>query len=178
MLKKTEFITKDQLGRDAFIERIKDWKEEYGNKILEQMKVLGFSPDYDRTRYTMDEHYSKAVKQSFAKYFNEDKIYRGKRITNWCPHCLTSLSDLEIDKKSGNKELYEIRYDFAGSKDSVIVATTRPETMFGDTAVAINPKDERYTDYIDKIQAEPGSIKVKIPFTGKEIPVVLDEHGS
>ena len=175
-IKKTEKINRHTLGREAFIERVKVWKEDYGNKIIEQMKLLGFSPDYSRCRYTMDEHYSKAVQEAFIKYFNDGLIYRGKRIVNWCPQCLTSLSDLELDKQACKKKLYEIKYQIKDRKEALVVATTRPETMFGDTALAINPKDERYQELIKEIQAKPGSVSALIPFTNKEIPVVLDEH--
>lgn len=173
-LRKTENKRKEDLGREAFIEKVKAWKEEYGNKIIEQMKLLGFSPDYSRIRYTMDDHYADAVKKAFIKYFNDGIIYRGNRITNWCPHCLTSLSDLEIAKEQGKKKLYQIKYKIKNSKDSITVATTRPETMFGDVAVAINPNDERFSDLIK--QVKNGEVKVLIPFTNKEIPLILDEH--
>jgi len=175
-LKKTEGKTKHDLGREKFITRVQAWKEEYGNKIIEQMKKLGFSPDYDRCRYTMDDAYARAVQAAFVKYYNDGLIYRGKRITNWCPHCLTSLSDLEINKQSTAKKLYEIKYLFEGSDDGIVVATTRPETMFGDVAVAINPDDLRFAALSSKIKANPGSIKVIIPFTTKAIPVILDDQ--
>lgn len=175
-LRKKEGLGKYDIGREKFIERTMAWKDEYGNKILEQMKTLGFSPDYSRTRYTMDEHYAKAVLDTFIQYFNDGLIYRGTRLVNWCPKCLTSLSDLEIDKEACNKKLYEISYQIKDSDEVITVATTRPETMFGDTAVAINPTDERFTSLIEKVKAEPGSVLALIPFTGKEIPLVLDEH--
>lgn len=175
-LRKKEHKRKEDLGREAFIERTKAWKEEYGNKIIEQMKTMGFSPDYSRVRYTMDDHYAAAVLNAFIKYFNDGKIYRGSRITNWCPKCLTSLSDLEIDKETCNKKLYEIKYYLMNSNEFLTVATTRPETMFGDRAVAINPNDTRFKKYSDQVKKKPGSIKLKIPFTNKLIPLILDEH--
>ena len=175
-LKTKENKTKYDLGRDAFINRVKAWKDEYGVKIFDQMKLMGFSPDYSRGRYTMDDHYAHAVKESFIKYFNAGLLYRGKRIVNWCPKCLTSLSDLEIDKEECKKKLYEINYFFVDSDKYITVATTRPETMFGDVAVAINPNDERYTELAAKVKANPGSVKLKIPLSGKEIPLILDEH--
>jgi valyl-tRNA synthetase len=175
-LKNKEKKSKEDLGRDAFIERTKAWKEEYGNKIIEQMKTMGFSPDYNRIRYTMDEHYAEKVIDAFIQYFNDGKIYRGNRIVNWCPKCLTSLSDLEIDKEHCNKKLYEIKYHFMNSNEYLTVATTRPETMFGDTAVAINPSDNRYKKYIDEVKKKPGSLKLRIPFSGMLIPLILDEH--
>lgn len=178
-LKKEEHIKKEDLGREKFIERVQAWKEISGNKIIEQMKRLGFSPDYDRTRYTMDSEYQEAVLDAFKKYHENGLIYKGKRLSNWCPKCQTSLSDLEIDENSKKKQLFEIDYllteEIAGLK-ALTVATTRPETMFGDTAVAINPNDERYTALINELKTNPEKIKAKIPFTNKEIPVVLDEH--
>lgn len=175
-LKKTEHKRKEDIGREEFTKRSIAWKDEYGGKILEQMKTLGFSPDYSRARYTMDEHYVNAVQDAFIEYFNRGLVYRGKRIVNWCPKCKTSLSDLEIDKEAVAKKLYEIKYFLEDSSDALVVATTRPETMFGDVAVAINPDDERFKDLIEKIKANPASVKVKIPFTAKLIPVILDEH--
>lgn len=169
-LKKNEHITKYDLGREKFIERTKKWKEEYGNKILEQMRVLGFSPDWDRCRYTMDEHYSHAVKNAFKKYFNDGLIYRGKRITNWCPKCKTSLSDLEIDKEEVSGKLYHIKYPIKGSGEFITVATTRPETMFGDTGVAVHPDDERYKKHIK------AGVRIILPLANREIPLVADDH--
>ena len=179
-LRATEKISRYDLGREKFIERIKIWKEDYGGKIIEQMKKLGFSPDYDRCRYTMDEHYALAVKKAFIKYFNEGLIYRGKRIVNWCPKCLTSLSDLEIEKQAIKKKLYEIKYPISESlniksHEDLIVATTRPETMFGDSAVAINPKDTRYHEIIEIINSGE-TVSVCIPISGRKIPVILDEQ--
>ncbi|MBU6196135.1 MAG: class I tRNA ligase family protein [Cyanobacteria bacterium REEB446] len=178
-LKGEEKLRKEDLGREAFLERIQAWKEQSGNQILEQMKRLGFSPDYDRTRYTMDAQYQEAVLAAFKKYHAEGYIYKGKRLTNWCPKCLTSLSDLEIEEPAKTKKLYEIKYKLEkpyGEVQELIVATTRPETMFGDTAVAINPYDERYLSLINEIKSKPNSVKVLIPFINKAIPVILDEQ--
>jgi valyl-tRNA synthetase len=178
-LKNEEKLRKEDLGREAFLERIQAWKEQSGNQILEQMKRLGFSPDYDRTRYTMDAEYQEAVLAAFKKYHAEGYIYKGKRLTNWCPKCLTSLSDLEIEEPAKTKKLYEIKYKLEkpyGELQELIVATTRPETMFGDTAVAINPNDERYLSLINEIKSKPNSVKVLIPFINKAIPVILDEQ--
>ncbi len=175
-LKAKEHKRKEDIGREAFIARTQAWKEEYGNKIIEQMKVLGFSPDYNRIRYTMDEHYAEAVKQAFIKYFNDGLIYRGNRIVNWCPKCLTSLSDLEITKEECNKKLYEIEYKLNIGQSYITVATTRPETMFGDVALAISPNDDRYNEIINTIKRSPGLIQAFIPFTNKAIPIILDEH--
>ena len=168
-LKKTEHVTRHELGRDKFVEKIKVWKEDYGNRILEQMKKLGLSPDWDRCRYTMDDHYAASVKAAFKKYFEDGLIYRGKRVVNWCPKCKTSLSDLEIKNELNKKgKLYHIKYPVKDSDKFIIVATTRPETMFGDTGVAVNPDDERYKDLVGK--------SIVLPFLDKEIPVVADEH--
>ena len=190
-LKSEEKLRKEDLGREAFLERIQSWKEQSGNQILEQMKRLGFSPDYDRTRYTMDAQYQEAVLAAFKKYHAEGYIYKGKRLTNWCPKCLTSLSDLEIEESAKTKKLYEIKYklekpygeheddenaEIGVCEQYLIVATTRPETMFGDTAVAINPNDERYSSLINEIKSKPNSVKVLIPFINKAIPVILDEQ--
>jgi valyl-tRNA synthetase len=178
-LKSEEKLRKEDLGREAFLERIQAWKEQSGNQILEQMKRLGFSPDYDRTRYTMDAQYQEAVLAAFKKYHAEGYIYKGKRLTNWCPKCLTSLSDLEIEESAKTKKLYEIKYKLekpSGEVQELIVATTRPETMFGDTAVAINPNDERYLNLINEIKSKPNFVKVLIPFINKAIPVILDEQ--
>jgi len=178
-LKKEEGLRKEDLGREAFLERVQAWKEQSGNQILEQMKRLGFSPDYDRSRYTMDEPYQDAVLKAFKDYYDKGLIYKGKRLTNWCPKCLTSLSDLEVEENPKTKKLYEISYKLEKpltALSELIVATTRPETMFGDLAVAINPKDERYMELINEIKKTPNSIKVLIPFTNKAIPVILDEQ--
>ena len=178
-LKNEEKLRKEDLGREAFLERIQAWKEQSGNQILEQMKRLGFSPDYDRTRYTMDAQYQEAVLAAFKKYHAEGYIYKGKRLTNWCPKCLTSLSDLEIEEPAKTKKLYEIKYKLEkpySELQELIVATTRPETMFGDTAVAINPDDGRYLSLINEIKSKPNSVKVLIPFINKAIPVILDEQ--
>lgn len=171
VLKKTEKIGRHQLGRDEFIKRVKNWKEEYGNKILSQMQILGFSPDWDRCRYTMDEHYSQSVKQAFKEYFEDSRIYRGKRVTNYCPKCKTSLSDLEIDKESIKGKLYHLKYPIKGKANTfIVVATTRPETMLGDTGVAVSAEDERYQEFLE------ANDKVMLPYANREIPIVADEH--
>lgn len=167
-LKKNEKITRYELGREKFIERTKAWKEEYGNKIVEQMKKLGFSPDWNRCRYTMDDHYAKAVQAAFKKYFDDGLIYRGKRVVNWCPKCQTSLSDLEVEQDSRKGTLYHIKYQIKDSDKFIVVATTRPETLFGDTGVAVHPDDDRYKEFVGKV--------VVLPFNKREIPVVADEH--
>ncbi len=155
------------LGRDKFIEEVWKWKEEYGNKILNQFKKLGSSCDWSRTRFTMDEGYSLAIKEAFSHYHQKGWIYRGKRVVNWCSRCATSLSDLELEYKEEKGKLYYIKYPLKGDNNFVIVATTRPETMLGDTAVAVNPKDERYKKLVGKT--------VILPLAGREIPIVADE---
>jgi len=161
-------------GRERFIERVWEWKEKYGNTILNQLGRLGASCDWSRLRFTMDEGLSKAVREVFVTLYKEGLIYRGNYIINWCPRCRTALSDLEVnfDEKDGN--LYYMRYPVVnppkGLPTEIIVATTRPETLLGDTAVAVNPEDERYVALIGK--------KVRLPFTDREIPVIKDKHVS
>lgn len=164
------------LGREKFLERCWQWRHKYGNAILQQYKRLGVSFSWDRIKFTMDEDYVKAIYRAFHILFQEGHIYRGNRVTNWCPRCLTSLSDLEVEHEETQGQLYLIKYPL--SKDSggtglpggpaLTVATTRPETMFGDVAVAVNPKDDRFKQYIGK--------KVLLPFTNREMPVIGDEY--
>ena len=156
------------MGREAFVERVWEWRREYGGAILEQMKRLGASVDWSREYFTMDENLSRAVREAFVRLYEEGLIYRGKYIVNWCPRCGTAISDLEVKHEDTPGKLYEIRYPVAGSKkDSITVATTRPETMLGDTAVAVNAADERYTSLHGK--------KVLLPLMLREIPIILDE---
>ncbi|MEK7658820.1 MAG: valine--tRNA ligase [Patescibacteria group bacterium] len=156
------------LGREKFIEEVWKWKEEYGNKILNQFKKMGSSCDWSRTRFTMDEGYSLAIKEAFLHYHKKGWIYRGKRVVNWCSRCATSLSDLELEYKEEKGKLYYIKYPLKdGDNNFIVVATTRPETMLGDTAVAVNLKDERYKKLIGKI--------VVLPLVNKEIPIIADE---
>lgn len=152
--------TRFDLGKEKFIEEVWKWKEEYGNIILNQFKKIGCSCDWSRTRFTMDEDYSKAVKEAFHYYYKKGWIYKGKRVVNWCKRCSTSLSDLELEHEEEKGSLWYINYG------SLTVATTRPETMLGDTAVAVNPKDKRYKDLIGK--------KITLPLTKREIPIVAD----
>jgi valyl-tRNA synthetase len=156
-----------ELGREKFIKRVLEWKEKYGNTILSQLKTMGCSCDWTRTRFTMDEGLSKAVTDVFIKLYKEGLIYRGSYIINWCVKCNTALSDIEVKHLEISGNFYHIRYPVAGSDDFVTVATTRPETMLGDTAVAVNPKDERWAKFIGK--------KLMIPSAGREIPVISDE---
>lgn len=164
---KKEGLTRFDLGREKFIKRVWQWKKEYGNIILEQLKKLGCSCDWSRTRFTMDKNYVQAVEKAFSYYYKNGWIYRGKRVVNWCSRCQTSLSDLELEYKEKKGNLWFIKYRLAKEKNKyIIVATTRPETMLGDTAVAINPKDKRYKNLIGK--------KVILPIVNREIPIIAD----
>lgn len=163
-----EHIDRHALGRDAFIERVWQWKEKYGGLIVEQLKRLGASCDWGRERFTMDEGLSVAVREVFVKLYKEGFIYRGDYIINWCPRCRTALSDLEVEHQTQEAFLYYIRYPLEGSSDSVVVATTRPETMLGDTAVAINPEDVRY-------QHLKGKVAI-LPLVERKLPIIVDEY--
>jgi valyl-tRNA synthetase len=155
------------LGREAFIERVWEWKKLYGSAILDQMKRLGASVDWDREYFTMDEQLNRAVREVFVRLYEEGLIYRGKYIVNWCPRCETAISDLEVKHEEVAGKLYEIRYPVIGSNEFITVATTRPETMLGDTAVAVNEKDERYQHLHGK--------KVLLPLMNREIPIITDD---
>ena len=155
------------MGREAFIERVWEWKRHYGGAILDQMKRLGASVDWDREYFTMDENLSHAVREVFVRLYEEGLIYRGKYIVNWCPGCDTAISDLEVKHEEVAGKLWEIRYPVVGSDEFITVATTRPETMLGDTAVAVNVADERYTHLHGK--------KVLLPLMQREIPIITDE---
>jgi len=164
---KKEGKTRFDLGREKFIERVWQWKEKYGDIILGQFKKLGASCDWSRTKFTMDKDYAKAVEAAFLHYREKGWIYRGERVVNWCPRCRTSLSDLELEYREEKGKLWYIRYPLKENKnDFLVVATTRPETMLGDTAVAVNPKDERYKKLVGK--------KVILPIQNREIPIVED----
>jgi len=160
--------TKRQLGREEFLRRVWEWKERYGSLIIEQLKRLGCSCDWSRARFTMDEGYSKAVREAFVRLWEMGLIYRGERIINWCPRCGTALSDLEVEHKPTEGKLYYIAYPFADGEGEIVVATTRPETMLGDTAVAVHPEDERYKGVVGRT--------VKLPLMWREIPVIADEY--
>ncbi len=164
---KQEGVTKQDIGRDGFMERAWQWKEEYGGTILKQLKKLGCSCDWSRERFTMDEGLSNAVNVVFEKLYNKGLIYKGKKMINWCPYCNTSISDAEVEYEDESTHLWHIRYSTKDGKNSIIVATTRPETMLGDTAVAVHPEDERYKDIV-------GSTVV-LPIINKEIPIIADE---
>ena len=172
---KKEGKTRFDLGREKFIERVWQWKEKYGNIILDQLKALGCSLDWSRTRFTMDKDYAKAVETAFLHYYKKGWIYQGERVVNWCPRCRTSLSDLELEHKEKKGNLWYIKYPIKkdvvlrrtqDDDNFIIVATTRPETMLGDTAVAVNPKDKRYKNIIGQ--------KVILPLVNREIPIIAD----
>jgi len=164
----SEGKTRQELGREAFVERVWEWKRQTGGAILEQMKRLGASVDWSREYFTMDEHLSVAVREAFVRLYEQGLIYRGAYIVNWCPRCQTAISDLEVAHEEQQGKLWEIRYPIAGSPgEFVTVATTRPETMLGDVAVAVNPLDERYQGLIGKT--------LQLPLTGRTIPVIADE---
>ncbi|MDR3734236.1 MAG: valine--tRNA ligase [Acidobacteriaceae bacterium] len=158
---------RQDMGREAFVERVWEWKRHYGGAILDQMKRLGASVDWSREYFTMDENLSGAVRESFVRLYEQGLIYRGVYIVNWCPRCQTAISDLEVVHEEQQGKLYEIRYDAADGDGSIVVATTRPETMLGDVAVAVNPTDERYAKFHGRM--------LRLPLTGREIPVVTDE---
>ena len=163
-----EGLTRYDLGREKFLERVWDWKYKYGNRIVEQQKKLGASCDWDRARFTMDEGCSKAVREVFVSLYEKGLIYKGSRIINWCPHCVTALSDAEVEYVDKPGHLWHIRYPLTDGSGEVVVATTRPETMLGDTGVCVNPNDERYKDIVGKT--------VILPLMNKEIPVVADDY--
>ncbi len=163
-----EGLTRYDLGREKFLEKVWDWKHKYGNRIVEQQKKLGASCDWERARFTMDEGCSKAVREVFVSLYEKGLIYKGSRIINWCPHCVTALSDAEVEYVDKPGHLWHIRYPLADGSGEVVVATTRPETMLGDTGVCVNPNDERYTAIVGK--------KVRLPLVNKEIPIVADDY--
>ncbi len=163
-----EGLTKEDLGRDGFLKRAWAWKEQYGGRIIEQLKKMGTSCDWTRERFTLDEGCSSAVRDVFQRLYDKGLIYRGERIINWCPHCKTSISNAEVDYEEQKGHFWHIRYPLVGGGGYVEVATTRPETMLGDTAVAVNPNDERYKHMIGQY--------VVLPLVGRRIPIVADEH--
>ncbi|MBR5228962.1 MAG: valine--tRNA ligase, partial [Firmicutes bacterium] len=165
---KEEGKTKEDLGREEFLKRVWDWKEEYGGTITKQIRKLGNSCDWSRERFTMDEGCSKAVIETFVKLYNEGLIYRGNRLINWCPNCGTSLSDAEVEHEDKNAKYYYVNYPAADGGEGLVVATSRPETMFGDCAVAVHPDDERYKDLIGK--------EVIVPIVDRKIPVIADPY--
>lgn len=165
---KKEGITKEDLGREKFLERAWEWKKQYGGRIVSQLKKMGSSCDWDRERFTMDEGCNKAVKEVFVNLYNKGLIYRGNRIVNWCPHCLTTISDAEVNYEDQAGHFWHLRYPYADGSGYIEMATTRPETMLGDTAVAVNPNDERYKDCVGKM--------ITLPLVGRQIPVIADDY--
>ncbi len=167
-----EGLSRYDLGRERFVERVWQWKAQSGGKILGQMRRLGDSVDWSRERFTMDEGLSRAVQTIFKRLFDDGLIYRAERIINWCPRCLTALSDIEVDHSDDDGELVSIRYGATGRQTratySIVVATTRAETMLGDTAVAVHPDDDRYRHLVGQT--------VELPLTGRRIPIIADEH--
>ena len=167
-LRKEEGLTRYDLGREKFLERVWEWKEKFGSRIINQLKKLGSSCDWSRERFTMDEGCSEAVKKVFVNLYNKGLIYQGSRIINWCPHCITALSDAEVEYAEQEGYFWHINYPVKDSDEVVEIATTRPETLLGDTAVAVHPDDERYKHLVGKM--------LILPIVGREIPVVADEY--
>ena len=168
-LRVNEGLTRYDLGREKFLERVWDWKKQYGGRIINQLKKIGSSCDWDRERFTMDEGCSKAVKEVFVNLYNKGLIYQGSRIINWCPHCITALSDAEVEHEEQDGFFWHINYPVVGEPGRFVeIATTRPETLLGDTAVAVNPDDERYTDIVGKM--------LELPLTDRQIPVIADPY--
>ena len=167
-LRVNEGLTRYDLGRDKFLDRVWDWKNKYGDRIVEQQKKMGASCDWSRARFTMDEGCSKAVRETFCNLYEKGLIYKGSRIINWCPHCVTALSDAEVEYVDKPGNLWYIRYPLSDGSGDIVVATTRPETMLGDTGVAVNPEDEKFRHLIGKTCV--------LPLVGREIPIVGDEY--
>ncbi len=165
---KEEGLSKEDIGREKFLERAWDWRRQYGTRIVTQLKKMGSSCDWKRERFTMDEGCSAAVRKVFVDLYKKGLIYRGERIINWCPHCCTSISDAEVEYEEQDGSFWHLRYPFADGSGYVELATTRPETMLGDTAVAVHPEDERYKDKVGKM--------LVLPLVGKEIPLIADEY--
>ena len=168
VLRKTEGKTRYDLGREKFLERVWDWKNQYGDRIVEQQKSMGVSCDWDRSRFTMDDTCAKAVRETFCDLYEKGLIYKGKRIINWCPHCRTALSDAEVEYKDIPGSFWYIRYPIEDSDEEFTIATTRPETMLGDTGVAVNPNDEKYRHLVGK--------NAILPLVGRRLPIVADDY--
>ena len=168
VLRREEGKTRYDLGRDKFLERVWAWKEQYGDRIVEQQKSMGVSCDWDRSRFTMDETCAKAVRETFCDLYEKGMIYKGSRIINWCPHCRTALSDAEVEYKDMPGHFWHIRYPIENSDEEFIIATTRPETMLGDSGVAVHPEDERYAHLVGK--------NAILPLVGRKLPIVADDY--
>ena len=167
-LRVNEGLSRYDLGREKFLQRVWKWKEKYGNRIVQQQKKMGVSCDWSRSRFTMDEGLSKAVRETFCELYDKGLIYKGSRIINWCPHCVTALSDAEVEYQDKPGHLWHIRYPLTDGSGDLVVATTRPETMMGDTGVAVNPEDERFKHLVGKTCI--------LPIMNREIPIVADEY--
>ncbi len=167
-LREKEGLSRYDLGREKFLERVWDWKHQYGNRIIEQQKSMGVSCDWERNRFTMDEVCAKAVRETFCDLYEKGLIYKGSRIINWCPHCRTALSDAEVEYKDMPGHFWHIRYPIEDSDEEFIIATTRPETMLGDTGVAVHPDDERYAHLVGR--------NAILPLVGRKLPIVADEY--
>ena len=165
---RNEGLTRFDLGREKFLDEVWAWKNKFGNRIIEQLKTLGCSCDWDRLRFTMDDTCAKSVREVFCNLYEKGLIYKGKRIINWCPHCTTALSDAEVEYVEKPGHLWHIRYPIKGTDEYIIVATTRPETMLGDSGIAVNPEDERFAKFVGKTAI--------LPLVGREIPIVADEY--
>ncbi len=163
-----EGVTKDDLGREGFLKRAYEWKDQFGGRIVEQLKKMGFSCDWDRLAFTMDERCSKAVREVFVRMYEKGLIYQGDRIINWCPECQTAISDAEVEYEADEGRLWHLKYPIDGTDEYIVVATTRPETMLGDTAVAVNPHDKRYTALVGKM--------INLPLTDRQIPIIADRY--
>ena len=163
-----EGLTKEMIGREKFLERAWEWKKEYGGRIIGQLKKLGSSCDWERERFTMDEGLSRAVIEVFVKLYKKGLIYRGDRIINWCPKCRTSISDAEVEYEESEGKFWHVKYPLKDGEGFITVATTRPETMLGDTAVAVNPADERYAGLVGKTAV--------LPLVGREMPIIADSY--
>ncbi|MFO7820267.1 MAG: valine--tRNA ligase [Halanaerobacter sp.] len=167
-MREDEGVTKEEVGRDGFLDRAWDWTEEYGNRITNQLTKLGVSCDWERESFTMDEDLNQAVREAFVQLYDKELIYQGDYIINWCPDCHTTLSDIEVEHEDTAGKLYHIRYNFKDRDDYIVVATTRPETMLGDTAIAVNPDDERYQDLIGE--------EIVVPIVNRTIEIIADEY--
>jgi valyl-tRNA synthetase len=165
-----EGLSRHDLGRAEFLKRVWSWKERYGARIIIQLQALGCAFDWSRERFTMDDAYADAILEEFIRLFDADLIYRGARVINWCPRCATALSDIEVEYVERASHLWHIRYPFADGNGSVTVATTRPETMLGDVAVAVNPADPRYAGMEGR--------QLNLPLTGRDIPLIFDDYAS
>ena len=168
VIKKEEGKTRYDLGREEFLKRVWEWKEQYGDRIINQLKHLGVSCDWERKRFTMDEGCSKAVQEVFIRLYEKGYIYKGSRIINWCPVCKTSISDAEVEYEEQAGHFWHIKYPIVGTDDAIIIATTRPETLIGDSALAVNPNDDRYKDLVGKM--------VELPLMNRQIPIIADEY--